>query len=159
LLSATGLQEEPPPFIFSGRMAERVSDDHPHAGSGLERAATWVSVACALHCLLVPLFAAGLPLAAGASASLLHHPALELAFAAVVLGGAAFTAIWGFRRHRDGRVLALLGVGLGLYALGHGLDGWSGRTLSVVGALLLAAASLTSARLTHALSHGESCAH
>ena len=133
---------------------------HPNASSSverLERAATWVSLACAVHCLVVPLLAAGLPLVAGASPALLHHPALELAFVAVVLGGAAFTAFWGFRSHRDPRVLAVLFAGVMLYVVGHALDGWSASALSIVGALLLAATSFASARLTH--THSESCAH
>jgi hypothetical protein len=137
-------------------MADRGSDPHATV-SGLERAATWVSLACAVHCLLVPLLAAGLPLFAGISPAVLHHPVLELAFVVVVLGGAAFTAFWGFRSHRDVRVLAVLLAGVVVYVTGHALDGWSGQSLSVFGALLLAAASFASARLTH--THDESCAH
>ena len=129
----------------------------PAAVPGLERAATWLSLACAVHCLLVPLLAAGLPFLAGVSPAVLHHPALELTFVVIVLGGAAFTGFWGFRSHRDARVLGALLAGVVLYVVGHALDGWAGRALSIGGALLLAAASFTSARLTH--THSESCAH
>jgi hypothetical protein len=127
----------------------------------LERAATWVSLACAVHCLVVPLLAAGLPLVAGVSPALLHHPLLELAFVVTVLGGAGLTAFWGFRSHRDPRVLAVLLAGVMLYVVGHALDGWSASVLSIAGALLLAAASFASARLTHTHTHthDESCAH
>jgi hypothetical protein len=139
-------------------MAEHGSDRNAAPSiERLERAATWVSLACAVHCLVVPLLAAGLPLVAGVSPTLLHHPALELAFVVVVLGGAAFTGFWGFRSHRDARVLAVLLAGVALYVVGHALDGWSASALSVVGALLLAAASFASARLMH--THSESCAH
>jgi hypothetical protein len=139
-------------------MVEHGSDSHASAPpSGLERAATWVSLACAVHCLLVPLLAAGLPLAAGTGARFISHPAVELGLAAVVLGGAGFTGLLGFRRHRDVRVLAVLAAGLVLYVLGHVLDGWPSSALSIAGALLLAAASFTSARLSHM--HDESCAH
>jgi hypothetical protein len=126
----------------------------------LERAATWLSLVCAVHCLAVPAMAAGLPLA-GASAGLIHHPLIELGLFVLVVAGASFTAFWGFKRHRDARILGALLFGLALYGLGHLLEPWVGSALNIAGALVLSVASLLSARLSHAHSHDhdETCAH
>jgi hypothetical protein len=113
-------------------------------------------MACAVHCLLVPLFTAFLPVA-GASLGVFQHPALELAFALLVLSGASFTLFWGYRRHRDPSVLFGVLLGLTLYLLGHLGDGWLARSTSVGGALILSLASFASARLSH--THSEQCAH
>jgi hypothetical protein len=132
------------------------SSPHHSQGAPVERAATWLSMACAVHCMLMPLLTALLPLA-GASLSVLHHPALELSFAALVLLGAAFTLLSGYRRHRDVGVLCGVLVGLVLYLFGHLSAAWYARPMSVSGALILAAASFASARMAHV--HGERCAH
>lgn len=129
---------------------------HTEQVAGLERAATWLSLGCALHCLATPLLAAGLPLA-GASASFVHHPVLEVGLSALVLIGVLLTAVLGYRRHRDVRVLVALGAGLVLYLLGHVGDGWPSRVVSIAGALSLSVASVASARLSH--THSEHCAH
>jgi hypothetical protein len=140
--------------------------DHAHESGGevslaqggarFDRWAAWLSFACAVHCLLVPVAAAALPLA-GASSALLEHPALELSLSGLVLLGAAFTAVIGFRRHRDARLVAIVAGAVAAYGLGHMLTGWPGSVLSVSGALVLAFSSLRSARLSHV--HGEHCAH
>jgi hypothetical protein len=131
---------------------------HETESVSAERAATWLSMACAVHCLLVPVLTAGLPLAgASLSAELLHHPALEFSLVALVLVGAGFTLLFGYRRHRDLPVLFGVLLGLGLYLAGHLSQRWFASALAIAGALLLAAASFVSARLSHA--HDESCAH
>ncbi len=132
------------------------SSPHDARAVPVERAATWLSMACAVHCMLMPLVTALLPLA-GASVSALHHPAVELSFAAIVLLGAGFTLFSGYRRHRDLGVLCGVLAGLALYLFGHLSIGWYARPLSVSGALLLAASSFASARMAHV--HGEHCAH
>lgn len=141
------------------------------ASASAERVATWLSLACAVHCLVMPVAAAALPLAglstsavlggggAGAADDGAGHGLLELALSGSVLVGAGLTGVLGFRRHRDGRVLVVLVLAVALYALGHLVDGWSGLVASVTGALALAAASFASARLMHSHTHDESCGH
>jgi uncharacterized membrane protein YhaH (DUF805 family) len=114
----------------------------------LERAATWLSVACAVHCLVVPLAVTLLP-ALGASQSLHMSAAAEHILTLLVVLSVSAGAAWGFRRHRDLRIAGFMLLGLIVYLVGHALDGSPyAQSLSVLGALSLAAASFASARLT-----------
>lgn len=125
--------------------------------SAVERTATWFSMACAVHCLLVPLLALVTPLA-GASGTFLDSPGVERALLAFVLVSASFAAFVGFRRHRDTRLVTLMGIGLCVYLAGHTLGGgWYAHSVAITGALVLAMTSFTSARLGHR--HAEECAH
>jgi hypothetical protein len=112
-------------------------------------------VACAIHCLLVPVGAALLPLL-GSGASLLGtaDPLLSL----LVVAGAGASAVLGYRRHRDLRLSLLMAGCIVLYLAGHALDEtWYGRAIAIVGGISLALTSFASARLGHV--HTESCAH
>lgn len=124
---------------------------------GFERVATWLSAACAVHCLLVPVASAVLPLL-GASGSAFASGPIEHAFNAVVIVGALLALVVGYRRHRDVRIALAIAVALLVYFAGHALDGQRlGLGLSIVGGLALAGASFWSARLGHA--HGAHCEH
>ena len=84
---------------------------------------------CALHCALLPL-AAGLLPAVG-----LGLLAEERTEAALIAASAALGTIslgLGFRRHRSGRALAVLAVGLGLLALGRFAEARDAETWGVV---------------------------
>jgi hypothetical protein len=128
------------------------------AGTKLERAAAWLSAACAVHCLLLPLGAALLPLLGVSALGTLGRSADVVLSLLVVVGGIA-SALLGFRRHRELRLSLLMAGCVLLYLAGHALDqAWYGRALAIVGGLGLALASFTSARLGH--THApDSCAH
>lgn len=127
-----------------------------NAGLGLERATAFLSAACAIHCLLMPLVIALLPLV-GTSGVVLGGTTEALLSSLVLVSGSA-TLLLGYRRHRDGRVAALISACLVLYLVGHAHEGaWFGSALAVVAGLGLAGASFWSARLGHA--HDGECAH
>lgn len=117
--------------------------------STAERAATWLSLACAVHCLLMPLVITVLPLLGAAGLGELE-PAGHLALTLLVVASALLGVTWGYRRHRDLRIVWATAIGLGAYLLGHWLeDSWYGLGLAVLGALTLAASSFVGARLSH----------
>lgn len=129
--------------------------------SSLERAATWLSAACAVHCLVVPVASAALPLV-GASTGAALGGTVDHALGVLVVVGGLLSALFGYRRHQDLRLsLAMVGC-IALYLLGHALEGtWYGTALAVGGGLGLATCSFVSARLGHAHQHqhSDSCAH
>jgi hypothetical protein len=136
-----------------------VSDDvHDNHASELtprrlERAATWVSVACALHCLLVPFVSLLLP-ALGTSEVVHMNAGLDRALTTLVIVSVGLATVWGFKRHRDLRVAAGVLLGMAVYLWGHALEGTGyGTPVSVLGGLLLAGASFAGARLGHSCGH------
>jgi len=119
----------------------------------LERAATWVSLACAVHCLVFPLLGGLLPVL-GASHVFTAGSGLETLLTLTVVGSVAAGGALGFSRHRDLRVLVGMIAGLALYLCGHALEGKPiGLVLSIAGALVLASASFFSARLSQHCDH------
>jgi hypothetical protein len=122
--------------------------DEDLAPNRLERAATWLSAACALHCLLMPLVMTLLP-ALGATRAMSMSANLELGLTLFVVLSVSAGTVWGFRRHRDWKLTGAMLAGLGIYLLGHVYHSASfGQALSVLGALALATLSFVSARLT-----------
>lgn len=126
---------------------------HVHAArsyaSHAERAATWLSVACAVHCLVVPVAMSVMPVI-GASGLVHFSPAVELLLTLLVVASAVAGVTWGYRRHRDARIVMATGIGLAAYVVGHlHEDSWYGIGLAVGGALVLAGSSLLGARLSH----------
>ncbi len=124
----------------------------------IERAASFLSFVCAAHCLALPLLSAAAPLM---SLGALTAPATELAMTISVVAIAVFSALMGYRRHRDARVPVSVGIALVVYVVGHALEAnWVGRLAGVVGALLLAAALFAGARLSSSHSHAHAhCSH
>jgi hypothetical protein len=153
-----------------GTLPERPGDcsgghapDAARTGKGaraLERAATWISAACAVHCMLVPVASALVPLVGvGSQASHLNERYEDWLHLLVVAGG-LLSLLVGYRRHREARIAAAMGLGIALYLVGHAAEqAWYGMLISVAGGLGLAAASFWSARRGHAHAHGEHCAH
>ena len=148
---------------FGSVPADPTSASGPSGGTDptrIERAVTWLSMACAVHCLLVPVGAALLPLlgASSAGAGMLGRatdPVLNL----LVLGGGAASTVLGFRRHRDVRLSLAMGACIVLYLTGHMLEAlWYGRALSVFSGLGLSLTSFASARRGHVHSP-ETCTH
>jgi len=131
----------------------------PHRPSQpLERAATWLSLACAAHCLLVPVGLTVMPLM-GASFATGLSEGVEHTLTALVVASALGGVVWGYRRHRDLRVVLATAVGLVVYLIGHVLEGSvTGLALGVLGALVLASSAFLSARLQHAAGDPH-CAH
>jgi len=134
--------------------------------SRAERAATWLSLACAVHCLLMPIAISVMPLL-GASGVTSLGPTAENALTLLVVASALAGVVWGYRRHRDKRVVYATGVGLAAYLIGHApghafgealAHSWYGMALAVLGALTLAGSSFLSARLSHAC-ESAACAH
>lgn len=120
---------------------------HP-APSRAERAAVFLSLLCAVHCLLLPVGMAVLPLLG--AGGMLFSEGTELALGAFVVVSALLGAAWGYRRHRDLRYVLATLTGLVLYLVGHGFEhSWFGLLLSVSGALSLAASSFLGMRAAH----------
>jgi hypothetical protein len=123
--------------------------EHDEAPRKWERAAAFLSAACALHCLALPVATTLLP-ALGASEALHLEGGFDLGLNMLVVVSVAAGAVWGFRRHRDVRVTSAMALGLLAYLLGHALENTS---LSVTAGLILAAASFASTRLTQHCDH------
>ncbi|HEY6878094.1 MAG TPA: MerC domain-containing protein [Polyangiales bacterium] len=130
--------------------------------SPLERAASWLSLLCAVHCLVMPLALGALPLL-GASSSLQLEGALDHALNALVVVSAIGGAVWGYRRHHDGRFVLSTVVGLAVYLAGHAWEAhWYGVLAAIAGALVLAGSSFLGARIGHQAVHQHadaSCSH
>lgn len=122
---------------------------HPTSpASQAERAATWLSLACAVHCLVVPVAMSLMPMLGLSGFALSER--VETLLTCLVVASALAAIIWGYRRHRDARVVLATTFGLGAYLSGHALEGSVvGLVLAVSGALLLAASSFIGARLAH----------
>jgi hypothetical protein len=124
----------------------------------VERAAGWLSAACAVHCLLLPVVSALVPLLGASSrAGALFHGIDPVLSMLVVVGG-TLSAVLGYRRHGDARLSAIMLLCIAVYMAGHLWEGlWYGNMLAVAAGLGLAAASFVSARLSH--THSAECDH
>jgi len=101
-------------------------------GSGWDRIGVWISSACAVHCLLMPVLLLALPLWPGAH--IIHevaHPVLAIALVPVTLVA--------MRTSKEGALWLFVGlglVGMGLFA--HDVLGdLSGSALTLLGSLFL----------------------
>ena len=131
-----------------------------NAGRVLERAATWLSAACAVHCLLVPVASALVPLVGVSGEASRLDDRYEDWLHVLVVAGGLLSLLVGYRRHREARIAAAMALGMALYLAGHAAErAWYGVVISVIGGLGLAAASFWSARRGHAHAHGEHCQH
>ncbi|MDB4973373.1 MAG: hypothetical protein JWN48_1714 [Myxococcaceae bacterium] len=137
------------------RHAHEVARDPLAAGvsSRAERAATWLSLACAVHCLVMPVAISVMPLL-GASGLTQLGPTAELVMTLLVVASALVGVVWGYRRHRDLRFVLATVLGLVAYLVGHAFEAsWFGISLAVLGALTLAASSFLGAKLSHTHVH------
>ncbi|OJH38945.1 MerC domain-containing protein [Cystobacter ferrugineus] len=120
-------------------MSPKVLERTRGNSSGTGRWDRWgqaLSLLCMVHCLVLPLVLGALP--AVMSHALEETPIhLGMVVLAAVLGGVSFAP--GFRRHRDGRVLALGALGLGLLILAQFLEHESTAetTVTALGATVL----------------------
>jgi hypothetical protein len=121
----------------------------------VERVATWLSLACAVHCLALPLVTSFAPLF---KLGVLASPWIDALLVASVIVFATVSTWFGFRRHRDVRVLAAVGLALMVYLVGHVAEGAPyGPPLTVVGALSLSLALFVGTRRAHV--HAAHCEH
>ena len=112
----------------------------------LERFGAGLGIACAIHCLLTPLLVGFLPLV---GLSFLASEAAEFWLLGFVLVTAIGGALWGFRKHRELRVLMSFIGACALMICGVilGEEALMGRILLIAGGILVAIAHLVSARL------------
>jgi hypothetical protein len=140
-------------FALEGSSRAGAHFDDSSEPRRLERAATWLSLACAVHCLVFPLLGGLLP-ALGASHLISVDGGLEIVLTLAVVGSVAASGALGFARHRDIRVVLGMVTGLALYLAGHALEGKPvSLGLSIAGALVLASSSFFSARLSQTCDH------
>ena len=111
----------------------------------LDRAGAFLSMACAVHCLALPLLVAALPLA---GYGFLLSRNLETLFISGSLLLATSSFCLGYRLHREFRLLMILYLCTGMIVAGKSLiTGPAGLWLAVPGALGLAAGHLFNRRL------------
>jgi MerC mercury resistance protein len=104
------------------------------------------SLACAVHCALMPLVLSALPL-------VLHDERLEWGLVGLSAGLGVGSLTRGYRKHRRALALGVLGLGLALLVSGRFAEevgANAGLGLVVLGGLLVA--------LAHFLNHRLSCA-
>lgn len=132
-----------------------------HHHRWLDRFGAAGSLACALHCALLPLLIAALP---SLGLAIWLSDGVELGFVvfATLLGG--FSLLWGYRRHRALRALGLLLPGLAvlwaavLYAPLHETVVPHAVAMTF-GGTLVGVAHVLNLRLNHGHVHDASCAH
>lgn len=113
----------------------------------LDQAGAFLSSACALHCLTLPLLVVALP---WLGFGFLLDRKLELLFIAGSLSLATISFCLGYHLHREVRLLLALYLCTGMIVLGKVFVGGStGLWLAVPGALGLAAGHFFNRRLCH----------
>jgi hypothetical protein len=112
----------------------------------IARLGAGLSLACAIHCALMPLLVGVLPLL-GMSFLAEDHTEEWMVGAVVIL--ALGSGLWGFRHHRALRVLMAFAGAVGLFLMGHwlGHDHPVGLPLTFAGGVAIAGAHWLSTRL------------
>ena len=104
-----------------------------------------LSVACAIHCLTMPLLVAVLPLI---GLGFLANERAELFLILVAIGLAVGSLAWGVRHHRSWRALLILIVALAFIATARtAVEGTFEVVFYSIGAILLASAHLVNRHL------------
>ena len=118
------------------------------AAGYLDWAGTATSGVCALHCALLPVVASALPMV---GLGLLVEERTEIALVGASAALGAISLSLGFRRHRSGRALIVLAIGLGMLALGRFAEARdaeaAGMVAVVSGGLAIAGSHLLNRRL------------
>lgn len=127
----------------------------------LDRIGATGSLACALHCALLPLVIAALP-SLGVAEWLGDGFERVFVVFATLLG--LFSVIWGYRRHRAVRALGLLLPGLAALWLGMSYgplhDALLPHAITMTfGGTLVGLAHLANLRLNHGHVHDATCTH
>ncbi len=116
---------------------------------------------CAVHCAIMPLLLALLPVA---GVVVLGEPSAEFGYVAFASALGLFSLWRSFRRHRAFRAFAFLGPGLvavwaGMLAPGLHEDVVLHAATMTLGGTLIAIAHLVNLRLSHGHVHDGACAH
>jgi hypothetical protein len=127
---------------------ERESATPVTVGDQLDRAGVAVSCLCALHCALLPVAVAALPMV---GLGLLAEEGSEAALIGTSAALGTISLGLGFRRHRSGRALAVLAIGVGMIALGRFAEARAADALGMIavvsGGLAIAGSHLLNRRL------------
>lgn len=116
-------------------------------GPGLvDRMGTWLGMACAVHCLALPLFIGVLPFL---GLQFLADEGIEIGFIGIGVTFALLAALWGVRRHGALRVAAAFAAAVGVLLLGFriGEETVEGRVVMAIGALALVLSHRTNRKL------------
>ena len=102
------------------------------------------SVACAIHCALLPIVLTLLPIV---GLEFLANPALELSMIVLSLGLASIALSSAYKKHRKALPFVILMLGFSFIALGHLIAGMESYLIPV-GGLLIAIAHYINLKLT-----------
>jgi len=127
-------------IIYPSRPANPMNQDTQKSTDWLDGAAVALSALCLVHCLALPFIVVGLPFLPQFSEGHLHAQVLV-----VVLPLSVMALSFGFRRHRDLRVVAAGALGMLLLAteatFAHTQLGLTAdRAFTIAGSLILATA-------------------
>lgn len=106
----------------------------------LAKVGPWVSVACAIHCMVSPIILGLLPMVHASEA-------IETGMIAVSVAIGLMTIVSGYREHRKARVLVLLGLSLLFLGARFFVEERFETGAVVTGALLMAIAQFMTVRL------------
>lgn len=107
------------------------------------------SVACAIHCALLPIVLTLLPIV---GLEFLANPALELSMIILSLGLACIALSSAYKKHRKALPFVILMVGFAFIALGHLIEGMESYLIPL-GGLLIAVAHFINLKLTKTCNH------
>ena len=122
----------------------------------LDRLGAGLGIACAIHCLAMPLLVGVLPLL---GLAFVAEERFEWAVVGTVSILALASALWGYQKHRALRVIMSFVGALGILVLGLWLESstdW-GRVVVVLGGIGVAGAHLLSARLCRRCEDDDVC--
>ncbi len=112
---------------------------------GVDRAGIWLSSACAVHCLALPLIIAAMPFLAVRNRL---FDSLESLFVVLSVMLATVNLCWGIRIHRSKRLVLLFGTAVVLIIVGKCLVEGPGESILVTaGAFGIAASHFFNRRL------------
>ena len=115
----------------------------------LDKVGMSASVACAIHCALLPIVLTLLPII---GLEFLANPAIELGMIALSLSLAIFALLGAYQKHRKAWPFVILMLGFAFIALGHLLAGLE-SILIPSGGLLIAIAHFINLKLTKSCNH------
>ncbi|MFO0744354.1 MAG: MerC domain-containing protein [Myxococcota bacterium] len=124
--------------VASREEADAVVQEPKAESALLDRFGAFLGIACAIHCIVVPLALGVLPTL---GLGFLAHEGVDLAIVATASLAAVVAAWLGWRTHRDARIVLGFVASIGLLVLAHaiGESHVGARALSVCGGIGLAA--------------------
>jgi len=122
-----------------------MNDTHDRSRAHLDGIALVLSGTCLLHCLLLPLLVAAMPVFLGLTT--IREQTFHLVMLIGILPTSLLALAWGARKHKDFLTILWGGAGLSILAFtalfGHDLFGLAGeRIVTSLGGVILAAAHI-----------------